>query len=891
MTGKLTARVSALSLAFLLAACGGGGDSTPLAPTSPGNPSTPPTTPGEPGEDGSDPEAPGFIPSLALGSVNSAGEFVFDAIGSEFTELTIGAERTGSVRLNLMVVDPGKGPVPVVEQGNSVTFFSGCLSSGWANIDNTTVNAEAGVAYARYTPGELCVGEDTIFARLNNDNEILASVTVTNTSATGLPSTSAVQVGSFNDAGVFQEGQIRVMQPALTLNANGEASTDLIVNVLEDGEIAIGRTYTTQFTSMCLDAGRASVTGTNSTSSGAVLATYNAAPDCLGTDHLIVFVDGGGNQLKATADIFVSDTALALGSYDSADMFIPSLSASSNALDYDSQEEPTTEIRSVIAKVDSSGAFISPLVGFERNIEFFSTCIDSGLASIQSTGSTESGELISTYTAQGCVGADTIYGRIAGTEEFVSTTVTIAAKEGQSLALGHFGTGSFNQGVIGNTRATALPLGVQTKLYLSIVDIDSELQIKGQPLSVQLTSQCGELPGNESPLSVSSASVSLGYLEVLYTAQSCGELGQDLVIAELTGLEGVTAKAEAVIELAALPANSLTAGIPAPNSIAPSWYSTEGRETESSLQVQLRDNQGNGVANQVISFRLDNPGTTDVAVLEPVNGGTTNASGFAEVKIKAKEGFDNVVFRVIASYRDADGNLLETYSAPIAVNSKLPFAERFSLSTSNFAPDTQGRDGVQVQLTLLAADDEGNRIRGNTVVNFTTDQGSIDPECVLDDEGRCTVTWESLGIAGITHAGVTAYTHGRRSDGSTGRIEDSTQMLMSTSQGIRVSLNPRTIPADGGPICAEAWVDILSSGGRNSPPVGTTLDFEAVNGTLLPSSSNSFTLGSSSELLGTPYSFLACTYFEPDPDRTEDAALTVTVTPPNGLSAFERISE
>lgn len=845
----------------------------------------------------------GDLPSTVvpvMGHVDATGTFQEGAIFADETNLTIGGETDASSQIYLKIVDPANENRQIIGQENTVTFFSACMSAGWASVDNESITTEAGEVRARYTPGEECVGEDTLFARLNDDGERLAEVTFTNTPIVA-PQEPVVEV------------IMRANESALTIDPNGEASTDLVVEILKNGETASGDTYTAQFTSMCIDAGRASVTGTNTTTSGAILATYNAAPNCLGTDNVVVFLNGD-STLKASADIIVSDTKLAIGSYDGAGLFTDSLAASKSELKYNTEAEPSTDIRSVIAKVDDAGTFIEQLTGFQSSIEFFSTCLDSGLATIDSTGTTESGELISTYRAQGCVGEDTIYARIGGTDTFASTTVNIAAKEGQELlALGYFDdAGTFNAGVIGNTRDTALPLGVQTKLYLSIADAVTKAQVKGQPLTVEFTSQCGEQPGaTTSPLSVNNASVSLGYIEVLYTAQSCGSQNknEDLVRAELTGVEGFTATAETKIELADLPANSLNALLPERTSLAPSWYSQADRQNWTTLRVQLttatiNNTDGVGIPDERISFALDNPAGVDVATLTPVNDGRTDPDGFAAVEIKALEGFDNVVFRVIASYTDADGNLLQTYSAPIAVNSKLPFEERFSISTSNFAPDTQGKNGVQVQLTLLAADDQGNRIRGNTVVNFETDQGTIDPECVLDNEGRCTITWESLGIDSQNDAEkfatVRAYTQGRLSDGSTGEIDTQVRMLMSTSANIQVDIVVEsedettpvdTIPVDGGAFCAEAWVEILNDGVRNSPPVGTTLTFEVSNGTLLPSTSNTFELGSSSALLATPYSFTGCTFVEPDPERTEPMRLTVTATPPEGQSEFDRADE
>ena len=835
--------------------------------------------------------------SPALGYIDGAGNFVSGKIEvSPSKNLIIADENLGQASVTLTVVDPANPGSPLVGLENNVTFFSACISAGWASMDNQTVATEAGEVRAIYTPGAQCVGDDTLYAKLNDDSEKLADVTFENTPKV-IPPEPVIKVGSLDAGGTFQEGDIRVIEPALTLNPAGNASTDMIVNIQRDGVIESGASYAATFTSMCIDSGRASVTGTQTTQSGAILAKYNASQDCLGTDNVVVFLNDD-STLKASAQIAVSDTKLAIGSYDGAGLFVDNLAASKSVLDYNMEDEPSSDIRSVIAKVDDSGSFIDQVVGFQSNVEFFSTCIDSGLASVVTSGTTDSGELISTYKAQGCVGEDTVYGRIAGTNTIASTTIEMLPKQGQELALGYFDAGTFNSRVIGNTRSTALPLGVQTKLYLSIADAVTETQVKGQPLTVQLKSQCGEQANNTSPLSAESVSVSLGYIEILYTAQSCGSRTEDLVRAELTGVEGFSASAEAAIELAELPANSLTADLPDPNSIAPSFLSTDGRETTSTLKVQLKDNQGNGVSGETISFRLDNPdntGSTDSAVLTPVNGGITDFNGFAKVEVKAAEGVDNVVFRIISSFTDSGGNLIETYSAPIAVNSKLPIQERFSLGTSNFAPDVQGKNGVQVQLTLLAADDQGNRIRGNTIVNFETyigtaaskkQAGSINPECILDNDGRCTVTWESLNIFSTNEdqklATVRAYTQGIHSDGTTGIIESSTQLLMTTSADIQVELTPNTITPAGGEFCAEAFVDILGNGGINVPPVGSTLEFEVTGGTLIPASSSSFTLGSSSALLDTPNTFEGCTFVEPDPTSTDPLRLTVTATPPAG---------
>ncbi|SOB76660.1 hypothetical protein SAMN04488490_2370 [Marinobacter sp. LV10R510-11A] len=833
--------------------------------------------------------------NLQLGYFDSNGDFIAGKIKANLTALTITSDESEprKASLEVAVVDTKNSNSLVLDSDNQITFFSACASSGdeWAQITPPTISAEAGTVLAEYTPNERCIGEDTLFARLNDNYEIKADVTFTNTPEVATPA-PVLKVGSF-DGDNFQLDVIGASNPVLTIPSSGVAETQLRVAVVDQTDTKIiGTSYNVAFTSVCLDAGRATIDDTTGiTDSGEVLATYTASAECLGTDTVYAIVDGN-NELRASTDLFVSTTSLALGSLDGAGLFDKGvLRTGSSELDYNTNASPETEIRSVVAKVDDQGNF-EVLAGAEINLEFFSICSDSNLSTITSSGTTQSGELISTYTADGCVGTDTIYARIAGTTDLASAEITIKAKEGLDLQLGHFDNSGnpFSEGVIGNDRATALLPGAQTKLYVSILDGATDEQVQGQPLTVDFVSLCGEQPGAESPLSTNTSTISLGYTEILYTAKSCGNLTEDTITATLTGAEGLSAKAEAKITLDKAPANSLTAGLPTPNSIAPAFLPTDGRETTSELKFQLKDNDGNGLPNETIAFRLDNPASVDVADLSPVDSGITDADGFATVEIKAIENFDNVVFRVIASYDDGSGNTLEAYSAPIAVNSKLPYADRFSISTSNFAPDTRGIDGVQVPLTLLAADDEGNRIRGNTVVNFRTDIGSIEPECVLDDQGRCSVTWESLGI-NTNYAEITAYTHGRLADGSTGEIETKVRMLMTTSTGVTVSLNSNTIPATGGEFCAEASVDLGSPSSDYSPPVGTELTFEVTNGTLLPTSSSSYTLGSSSALLDEPYSFTGCTFIEPDPASSELMKLTVTVTTPGGSSDFDRASE
>src|SRR5690554_3094154 len=663
MSGKFLARASALSLALFLAACGGDDSSTPLVDsgstpppssgdggsnTDPGTPggSEPPTDP-DPTEPGSPDDSPNYKIGY-LATINDPSSFVANEVLS--TNLNLQPTNTAQiggepVRLQVAVLDAETNQLALSSDA-VVTFFSACAAtpSGLASFGSETVPLDAGIAITTYSPTIGCLGPDVIYARVNDDRDNLATVTLTNQlSGSGGPQPSTdLRVGTLDSSGGFTPGEISAARTQLVTGPGGIPSTQLRFAIVdENNDPDISLTHNFEFVSMCLDAGLATVDTSGSTRVGEALATYHASAECLGTDRVYVFV-GENNQLRASVDLEITANELVIGSLDGAGMFQPNLRASKSELNYNHETEPATEIHSAVGTLDASGNF-TPLTGSVIPLEFFSMCLDSGRSIIETTGSTESGELTSTYRAQSCLGGDTIWARISDTDTMASVNLNIIPKQGQELALGYFDdAGTFNAGVIGNTRTAPLPTSVQTKLYLSIVDAVTEVQTIGQPLTVEFNSLCADSSGSESPLSADNASVSMGYIELLYTAKPCS-LGEDTVWAQLSGVDGFTATAQTTITLAELPANSLTAGLPQPNSIAPSWYSTEGRETTSSLWVQLKDNQGYGVAGETVQFTLDNPGSTDVAVLEPVDGGLTDAEGYARVEIKALEPFDNVV--------------------------------------------------------------------------------------------------------------------------------------------------------------------------------------------------------------------------------------------------------
>ncbi|MCL1483538.1 MAG: hypothetical protein MH208_03625 [Marinobacter sp.] len=150
MSGKILARVPALSLALLLAACGGGGggDSTPLVDT---------------GESGGNGSSGGDSPQevfLGLG-INSGDTFIEGQIESDIKALSAG----GTTRLRVFIVDRNNSNRLLTGEETEVRFSSNCVSTNDAELISPIVTS-TGVAETTYT-AKGCSPTDTILAKVN----------------------------------------------------------------------------------------------------------------------------------------------------------------------------------------------------------------------------------------------------------------------------------------------------------------------------------------------------------------------------------------------------------------------------------------------------------------------------------------------------------------------------------------------------------------------------------------------------------------------------------------------------------------------------------------------------------------------------------------------------
>jgi len=551
-------------------------------------------------------------------------------------------------------------------------------------------------------------------------------------------------------------------------------------------------------------------------------------------------------------DVDTTASTLALGTGEGGSFRAGTLGAESTTL----ISGEKTELRFNI--VDSAKGNTKAL-RTESSILFTSACLDAANRAVIENAPTgvNNGTVLATYNSGTCLGDDTVYAFLDGsTKVYASETITISPAT-NLLALGILDGTSFAQNKISTSASQALPIGSTVRLGVNVYDTFNEELTVGQPFTVEFFATCAKEP-NESNFSQEQVSTTTGIAETIYTIGSCkspGQSEQQTVSAQLV-VQNSVLRADTEIKVVESNAFQLVAAIPDPQSIAPSNLSQPDRQTTSIVSFTLENSAPvpEGVNGKTVTLKIDEPGVAEFSI----SGGgtadtlevTTDNSGQVSARVRALKGIDQQVFRVIASY---DG--LETLSPPIAVNSKLPYEPKFSISTTNFAPDVQGKDGVQITMTVLAADDKGNRIRGNTPVNFSTTEGSIDPDCQLDEQGRCTITWESLSIDNA-FTEVTATTHGRRENGTIGQISDSVSMLMSTSDEVKVELTatPPTLTNDSDEdsyeYCATTWVTLPGGGTtKYSPPTGTEIEFEAVEGEFINDATSSSAIGSDERLL------------------------------------------
>ncbi len=461
-----------------------------------------------------------------------------------------------------------------------------------------------------------------------------------------------------------------------------------------------------------------------------------------------------------------------------------------------------------------------------------------------------------------------------------------------SVALGVYDGQGFSESTIARLDGNNTPLAASgsATLQVNVYDTTSNGLATGEEFEVSFSSGCVTL--GTATLSRTNVLTSNGIAETTFKASGCA--GQDQIKAIIPGVPG--AEAFATIEIVEANIVDIISDAPEPTSIAPTNGSPDDRGSISTIVFTVLGEGGSAIG-QNKSVQLEVIPTGSAAYLTRDNV-KTNESGQVTAEIQAGEA--NEIIRVAATVVDEGMPVVSTTSAPIAINSKLPVQSRFSISLDNFSINARNIDGVEINATVMAADQYGDAIRGNTIVNFTASEGSITPDCELDNGGTCTVLWRSLN-AWEPRPSIYAYTQGEKIVSGTdchipgndctlepSTIEDSERFVQSSSRGVSADIRDE----GDGSFCAVVYTELNYEGGTVSviPPTGTQIEFTATAATFVNPDAASGAVPSDPNIVYNSTYDEVCVVPEIDADSEETPRLQLKVTPPDGTTVVDSLN-
>ncbi|WBU42007.1 MULTISPECIES: hypothetical protein [Marinobacter] len=293
------------------------------------------------------------------------------------------------------------------------------------------------------------------------------------------------------------------------------------------------------------------------------------------------------------------------------------------------------------------------------------------------------------------------------------------------LELGSGSGSSFQSGRI-QASATELSFGGSARLEFNVVDARTGNTIyNAEPTSAAISSLCQNADFDRLITSNS------GSFTFNYNA-ACE--GSDTITARLDN----GASATVVLSVASAQVGELEFVSVVPDSIALSGNSNASRPSVSEVSFRLTANGGEPITTgKEVRFRLS---TTVGGISLSRESVETDGNGVATTRVNA--GSVPGVVSVTASHTTDSGATIQTTSAPISISAAIPDQDSFSISIEeNFLPNARNYDGIEVPITIRAADRNNNRVR-DAVVNFLTNAGSVQSECTLVD-GACSIEWIS----------------------------------------------------------------------------------------------------------------------------------------------------
>ncbi|MBT2987592.1 MAG: hypothetical protein KME65_01385 [Candidatus Thiodiazotropha sp. (ex Ctena orbiculata)] len=304
-------------------------------------------------------------------------------------------------------------------------------------------------------------------------------------------------------------------------------------------------------------------------------------------------------------------------------------------------------------------------------------------------------------------------------------TIDDAGTTGADIFIGSGSGGGFSPGSL-DIAVTSLAAGGQTTITATLADSSGNLYQEGANVSFNTDCFSNGLATIDTPVAAIG-----GVVTATYIAQGCS--GADIVRATVT-VNGDTTTATGTINVQPAEIGSMEFVSAEPSLIG---LRGVGLTEVSRVSFRVLDQNGNPVTQQRVNFSL----STDVGGARIAEGAETAVSDVnGLVGTDVKSGTIPTAIRVTASL---DGNpLISTQSDGLIISTGVSDQNSISLSTETFNPETWQFDGVEVELTVHAADHFNNPVPDGASVYFTTEGGQIQSQCQIVD-GSCSVTWTS----------------------------------------------------------------------------------------------------------------------------------------------------
>ncbi|MEW8691926.1 MAG: hypothetical protein AB2535_12605 [Candidatus Thiodiazotropha endolucinida] len=304
-------------------------------------------------------------------------------------------------------------------------------------------------------------------------------------------------------------------------------------------------------------------------------------------------------------------------------------------------------------------------------------------------------------------------------------TIDDAGTGGADIFIGSGSGASFSAGTL-DIAVTSLAAGGQTTVTATLADSAGNLYQEDASVSFNTDCFSTGLATISTPVEASG-----GVVTATYVAQGCS--GADTVRATVT-VNGDTTTATGTINVQPAEIGSMEFVSSVPPLIG---LRGVGLTEVSRVSFRVLDQNGNPVPQQRVNFSL----STDVGGANiPVGAETSVSDVNGLVGTDVKSGTVPTAVRVTASLEA--NPLISTQSDGLIISTGVSDQDSMSLSTAVRNPEAWQIDGVEVEITVHAADHFNNPVPDGASVYFTTEGGQIQSQCQITD-GSCSVIWTS----------------------------------------------------------------------------------------------------------------------------------------------------